>query len=106
MIFYKLEYLIEKLLNSNSSQSEQRTLQEFVGRKFSTEEAKFVWERVLDHKWHLSESLNRDVGLRVAANDYIENFYEPHRNEIESRPTRIPFKVFSQYDFFANVLED
>ncbi|HEX6280540.1 MAG TPA: hypothetical protein VFZ49_11075 [Pyrinomonadaceae bacterium] len=39
--------------------------------------AKVVLERIPDHKWLLSEQLGRDVGLRVAAVDLIENFYEP-----------------------------
>ena len=40
-------------------------------------EAKQVLERIPDHKWLLSEQLGRDVGIKVAAVDLIENFYAP-----------------------------
>jgi hypothetical protein len=36
-------------------------------------EARALWPRILEHKWFLSERLGRDVGLRVAAIDYLEN---------------------------------
>jgi len=36
-------------------------------------EARSLWPRILEHKWFLSERLGRDVGLRVAAIDYLEN---------------------------------
>lgn len=32
-----------------------------------------LWDDVMRHKWLLSERAGRDVGLRVAALDYIEN---------------------------------
>jgi hypothetical protein len=53
-------------------------LQEFTGNKFSREDAEALWSQVIDHKWHVSNNLHRDVGLRVAAVDFMENFYAPH----------------------------
>lgn len=76
MIFYQLDYVIEKTL-ANDLSGAQKNLRDFVGENFSRAEAELVWKRVLDHKWHVSERLKRDVGLRVAAIDYVENFYEP-----------------------------
>jgi hypothetical protein len=101
MIFYKLNNFIEQIFNSGLSR-EQKTLQNFVGQTFSKKEAEFVWGKVLDHKWYVSEYLGRDVGLRVAANDYVENFYEPRNSRDElPDPPRAPFRVFSQYDYFG-----
>jgi Zn/Cd-binding protein ZinT len=53
MIPYKLDYTIEKVLQTNQEQTFNKTLQ--------------------DHKWYLSERLGRDVGLFVAALDYFLN---------------------------------
>ncbi len=52
-------------------------LQEFTGNSFSRDEAESIWSQVLDHKWNVSNRLQRDIGLRVAAIDYVENFIEP-----------------------------
>lgn len=32
-----------------------------------------LWPKILQHKWLLSEKLGRDVGLRVACIDFLEN---------------------------------
>lgn len=52
-------------------------LQEFTGNSFSRTEAESIWSQVLDHKWNVSNRLQRDIGLRVAAVDYVENFITP-----------------------------
>ncbi len=76
MNFYKLDYPIEKV-RQNSLSREQQILLELAGKTIEKAEAKILWEKVLDHKWYVSERLKRDIGFRVAAVDYIENFYEP-----------------------------
>lgn len=59
-------------------------LQEFTGNSFSRTDAEDIWSKVIDHKWTVSENLKRDVGLRVAAVDFVENFYAPqHRPEMD-----------------------
>ena len=73
MIFYKLDYTIEKTLNSKPS-LEQKYLFEFTGKEFPAKEAKNLWTKVIDHKWYVSERLKRDIGLKVAAVDYIRKF--------------------------------
>ena len=54
----------------------QVLLQEFTGKQFSRNDAEAVWTQVIKHKWNMSERLGRDVGFRVAAVDFIENFYQ------------------------------
>ncbi|MBI5251360.1 MAG: AAA family ATPase [Desulfomonile tiedjei] len=44
-----------------------------IGRKIEPEIAKEIWGSILQHKWFLSEKLGRDVGIRVACLDFIEN---------------------------------
>jgi transitional endoplasmic reticulum ATPase len=46
---------------------------EYSGRKFDPEVAGQMWISILEHKWFLSEKLGRDVGLKVACLDYLEN---------------------------------
>ena len=46
---------------------------DYSGRKFEPELAAELWMNILQHKWFLSEQLGRDVGIKVACLDYIEN---------------------------------
>jgi transitional endoplasmic reticulum ATPase len=46
---------------------------EYSGHKFDPELAAELWVNILQHKWFLSEKLERDVGMKVACVDYIEN---------------------------------
>jgi transitional endoplasmic reticulum ATPase len=46
---------------------------DYSGRKFGSELAAELWMSILQHKWFLSEQLGRDVGIKVACLDYIEN---------------------------------
>ena len=75
MVIQQSDYVVGKVINDMPS-FEQRWLETYVGAKFSKEEAKYVWERVVDHKWYIGERLQRDIGFRAAAVDYVENFYD------------------------------
>ena len=75
MIPYKLDYAIEMVTSTEASL--QGLLEAYTGKLIPKSEARKVWERIPDHKWYLSERLGRDVGMRVAAVDFVENFYEP-----------------------------
>jgi transitional endoplasmic reticulum ATPase len=46
---------------------------EISGTKFEAEAAADLCPRILLHKWLMSEKLRRDVGLRVACIDFLEN---------------------------------
>jgi SpoVK/Ycf46/Vps4 family AAA+-type ATPase len=52
---------------------------EISGEKFTPEIAAELWPKILQHKWLLSEKLRRDVGLRTACIDYIDNMEQAHR---------------------------
>jgi transitional endoplasmic reticulum ATPase len=51
---------------------------EISGEKFAPEIAADLWPKILQHKWLLSEKLRRDVGLRTACIDYIDNMEQAH----------------------------
>jgi len=90
-MFYPLDYVIEKIIENQLSK-EQFLLKQFSGKRFGKREAAVIWDRVIDHKWHVSERLGRDVGTRVAVIDFIENIYEPPKPKRASRTfSRIPF---------------
>jgi len=46
---------------------------EISGTKFEPDTAADLWPKILQHKWLMSEKLGRDVGLRVACIDFLEN---------------------------------
>lgn len=46
---------------------------EITGDKFEPEVAAELWPRIVQHKWLMSEKLGRDVGLKVACIDFLEN---------------------------------
>jgi transitional endoplasmic reticulum ATPase len=60
------------------------TIFDYSGRKFDPEIAAELWINILQHKWLLSEKLGRDVGIKVACLDYVEN-NDSIRNELQER---------------------
>jgi SpoVK/Ycf46/Vps4 family AAA+-type ATPase len=46
---------------------------EISGAKFEPAMATDLWPKILQHKWLMSEKLHRDVGLRTACTDFLEN---------------------------------
>lgn len=99
MIHYQLDYVVEEVIK-NEPTAEQIKLKNFVGANYTKEEAKYIWGRVIDHKWFVGERLKRDVGLRVAAIDYVENFYNPaiFRKNVRRKPlTRIVSSYIRDY---------
>jgi SpoVK/Ycf46/Vps4 family AAA+-type ATPase len=49
------------------------TILELSGVQFEPDIAVDLWANILKHKWLLSEKLGRDVGLRTACIDFLEN---------------------------------
>jgi transitional endoplasmic reticulum ATPase len=49
------------------------TILEMSGAAFEPEIAAGLWSKILDHKWLLSEKVGRDMGLRTACIDFLEN---------------------------------
>lgn len=70
-----MEFTINEL--NSDRLAAQGLLQAYTGTVVPKREAVKILQRIPDHKWYLSERLGRDVGTRVAAVDFIENFYEP-----------------------------
>ena len=85
---FKLDYVIERMLAGQPA-GEQRLLNRLSGARLSAAEARALWPRVLEHKWYVSERLGRDVGLRVAAIDYLENVRLPRPAHARGKVTLV-----------------
>lgn len=57
---------------------------DYSGRRFESEVACDIWLSILHHKWFLSEKIGRDVGIKVACIDYMENVDQFNSNEHET----------------------
>ena len=75
MIPYRLDYTIEKTSQMQDF-NVSKTLKDLTGKSLNKNEAQNIWSDIQKHKWLVSKSLGRDVGLRAAAVDYIENFHQ------------------------------
>ncbi len=63
----------EELTNLLAPEVSAAKIFECSGTKLEPEAAADLWPRILQHKWLMSEKLGRDVGLRVACIDFLEN---------------------------------
>jgi transitional endoplasmic reticulum ATPase len=81
---YKSDHLIFRhenrgvVMNENISEAPSveecaSKIFEMAGVKFEPEIASDLWQKILQHKWLLSEKLSRDVGYRTACIDFLEN---------------------------------
>jgi transitional endoplasmic reticulum ATPase len=46
---------------------------ELSGFEFEPDDAADLWSKIMQHKWLLSEKVGRDIGLRAACIDFLEN---------------------------------
>lgn len=53
----------------------QSMLKQYTSVEFKTSEVFEVWTDILKHKVKMSNILNRDIAIKVAALDYIETVY-------------------------------
>jgi hypothetical protein len=81
-----LDYLNERASERKLVEAEG-FFQALAGTGLSHKQLGEVLPYIQDHKWYVSERLGRDVGMRVAAVDYIENVYRPVKED--SRPQAI-----------------
>jgi len=63
---------VEKLVSLDKN-FYSKLLKQFVSEDFEEEEAKKLWFEILSHKYKISQKLGRNVGLKVATLDYLEN---------------------------------
>lgn len=66
---------------------------ELSGSKFAPDVAAELWPKILRHKWLMSEKLGRDIGLRTACIDFLENMDQAHKE----------FMAYKQPDLLAEM---
>ena len=52
----------------------RRMVYDLIGRYFSNDLAKVLWDKFIDHKWVLSERAHREIDLKTAAQDWMQNY--------------------------------
>jgi diguanylate cyclase (GGDEF)-like protein len=63
---------VEKIISLDKN-FYSKLLKQFVSEEFEEEEAKKLWMEILEHKYKISEKLGRNIGIKVATLDYLEN---------------------------------
>jgi diguanylate cyclase (GGDEF)-like protein len=69
----KTRKLLERLKEEKRDVFYSEILNYLTSEKFPEPRAKAVWDEMLEHKYMMSERLGRNVGVRVAAMDYLIN---------------------------------
>lgn len=69
----EMQYIIDKITEEKRESFYSDILYNLTSERFNEDEAKKFWRDILQHKYIISEKLDRNVGIRVAALDYLEN---------------------------------
>ena len=64
---------LERLRSHKGEELYADLLLSITHKRFSLKEAKKMWEEIVTHKYYLSQTLDRNIGIKVAVLDYIEN---------------------------------
>ena len=72
------------------------TIFEISGTKFDPDIATDLWPKILKHKWLMSEKLGRDVGLRTACIDFLENMEQALKEYLDYKRKDILTEMGSQ----------
>ncbi len=72
------------------------TIFEICGARFDPDIAVDLWPKILQHKWLMSEKLCRDVGLRTACIDFIENMEQALKEYMDYKRKDILIEMGAQ----------
>jgi len=92
----------KSIIETLSPEECARNIFEISGAKFDSKIAADIWPKILQHKWLLSEKLGRDIGLKVACIDFIENQDQALKEYIAYKKTDI-FKDIGAQTFNRNI---
>jgi len=74
----------------------QSLIFEYSGNKVPFEFAEALWSKILEHKWVLSEKLGRDVGIKTACVDFMENIEPRHPKLHDTQKIKLLKKLGAQ----------
>ena len=69
----EVQYLVDRVVKKKGISFYSDILFELTSERFPEEKAKILWQEILRHKYVISEKLVRNIGIRVATLDYLEN---------------------------------
>ncbi len=69
---------------------------EISGTKLDPDIAADLWQKILQHKWLMSEKLGRDIGLRTACIDFLENMDQALREYMDYKRKDILVEMGAQ----------
>ena len=69
----ELNFYLEKISRQKPATFYSDLLRQLTSEQFSEEQAKKLFSEIVRNKYIMSEKLGRNVGIRVAALDYLEN---------------------------------
>ena len=69
---------------------------EISGTSLDPDIAADLWQKILQHKWLMSEKLGRDVGLRTACIDFLENMDQALREYMDYKRKDILVEMGAQ----------
>ncbi len=64
---------MERLRKNKGQELYMDLLQALTHQRFSLEEAKQLWDEIIVHKYYMSEKMGRNVGIKIAVLDYLNN---------------------------------
>ncbi|OIO02186.1 hypothetical protein AUJ67_03090 [Candidatus Desantisbacteria bacterium CG1_02_49_89] len=87
----EVQYLVDRVVKNKGGDFYGGILFELASVRFPEDRAKALWQEILRHKYIISERLGRNIGVRVATLDYLENI-----KKLISAPVIIPETEFAK----------
>ncbi|HOW27444.1 MAG TPA: diguanylate cyclase [Elusimicrobiota bacterium] len=69
----RTKHLLDRFLEEKKESLYSDVIYYLTSERFPENQAKAMWDDILNHKFFISESMGRNVGVRVAAIDYLLN---------------------------------
>jgi|GEM_PF-2437732 len=76
----------------------RRKLFDLVGRYYPNKSAKQIWDKIVDHKWVLSEQAGHEVDLKTAAEDWIQKYSHDFLKEWTFQQPKVPFRIRNHHE--------
>ena len=66
--------MLNTIIDSITPEESSHKIFAASGMRFEDDVALDLWQKIMDHKWILSEKLGREVGFQAACIDYLDHF--------------------------------
>jgi hypothetical protein len=70
----------------------RRLIFDLVGKYYSNQLAKAIWDEIIDHKWVLSERARQEVDLKTAADDWMKHHSAAFIKEWTFKQKEVPLR--------------